>query len=397
MIRLTVLTTSFPLSPDSVSGLFIQRLVTHLPAAIETTVITPCATTPIRSQAQSCFKLHCFRYAPVSWQRLAQQPGGIPVALRKRKSLYLLVPFFLMAMFLACLRVARKSDVIHAHWSVNGVVAGLAGWLTRTAVLTTLRGEDVNRLERSRLSALFLRLCLLLNRRVVTVSSALRRTVARRYPAQAHKLVMIPNGVDGTLLSLRPRGGGDGIRLLTIGSLIARKGVDQVLVALSQLPGSPGVELTIIGDGPERTALESLAISLNLASQVRFAGGVPPDQVPRHLERADIFILASHSEGRPNVVLEAMAAGLPVIATHIEGTDELIEDGETGLLFEPGRPNQLARRIATLVENPELRKRLGTAARQFIIDNRLSWQETARFYAGLYRELVPQAKRKGIA
>lgn len=389
-MRITILTTSFPLVPGSVSGIFIRRLVTHLPADIQTTVITPCTTVPLGNIGEEHFTLKCFRYAPSALQHLAHEPGGIPVALRNNKLFYFLLPSFIVAMFLACLRSARQSDLIHANWSSNGLIAGLAGCLMRTPVLTTVRGEDVSRLSSSRFNAALMYLCLLMSRRVVTVSEAIYHSIVRRFPNRAHKVCLIPNGVDETFLAVRPGRKSGKVHLLTVGSLIPRKGIDQILYAMSRLGESANLVLSIVGEGPERSRLESIVTSLALEPRVQLLGRMAPERMGEVLARADIFVLASHSEGRPNVILEAMASGLPVVASRIEGVDELVNEGTTGLLFEPGEVEDLSAKITVLARNARLRQQMGEAARQFIVQQQLLWRQTAERYAELYRQLVAE-------
>jgi len=112
------------------------------------------------------------------------------------------------------------------------------------------------------------------------------------------------------------------------------------------------------------------------------------DDIPSYLSDSDIFVLASWSEGRPMAVIEAMAAGLPVIASNIEGVNEIVQNDVTGLLFEPGDETQLAKHIANLSSDPEMRKRFGQAGRQYISDNKLLWSDTARQYEDIYCTVI---------
>jgi len=389
-MKVAVLTTSFPLTPDSMSGIFIYRLMAHLPREIQTTILTPSAK---KSPAPNTplFKLKCFRYAPSPWQILAHGPGGINAALKRNKLLYLLLPLFLVSMFSACVRLARKNDLLHANWSINGVIAGLAGKITHTPVITTLRGSDVNNIHASKTYRALLRLCLSLSRYTVTVSEAILQLVASEFPQYANRLIFIPNGVENTFLDIETRNPDGHIRLLYVGSLVPGKGIDQILYALKQLEDLHNVSLSVVGDGPERSALELLTNTLGLSSQVRFHGFVPPHQIETYYQQTDIVILASFSEGRPNMVLEAMAAGLAVIASKIAGVEELINHGQTGILFTPGNVDELAQAIRVLSTDALLRKDLGGAAKNYIVENKLTWEETGHNYAGLYKKAFNSA------
>ncbi|HJW70881.1 MAG TPA: glycosyltransferase [Candidatus Binatia bacterium] len=150
----------------------------------------------------------------------------------------------------------------------------------------------------------------------------------------------------------------------TIGRLEDRKGHDQFLVAMQTLAttgnGSRPQGL-IVGDGPLRAALEAQARGLGIADGVRFTGTVA--DVRPLLEAMDVFVLPSWAEGMSNALMEAMAAGRPVVATAVGGNSEVVADGKTGVLVPPGKPEAIARAVAELLKDPDRAARLGSAAR----------------------------------
>src|SRR5439155_15667771 len=154
------------------------------------------------------------------------------------------------------------------------------------------------------------------------------------------------------------------LRVLTVGRLLALKGFALALeaVALRRAAGSP-VHLTLVGDGPERERLERLASDLGIDGDVTFAGAVPSDRIHAYYAAADVFCLSSLAEGIPIVLMEAMATGLPVVATRVAGIPELVRDGESGLLVAPGRGDVLAEALRRLADSQELRGAMGSAAR----------------------------------
>lgn len=391
-MRLAVVTTSYPLTPDSVSGVFVARLIENLPPSVSATVITPAARATGAGSGMHRVAIRCFRYAPRRLQTLAHEPGGIPVALRTRTWAYLLLPGFLLAMFASCLRHGRSTDIIHANWAICGCIAGLAGKLLHVPVITTLRGDDVTRAQRSLADRMILLLCLYWSHAVVTVSRSIETWIQEQYPHHAAKTCTIENGVEDVFLEL-PAGrditpGEPRLRLLAVGSLIARKGVDQIIAALHRLPERGQTTLTIVGDGPEREHLIELARGSGLQRHVEFTGALAPSVIPREFARAHVFVLASHSEGRPNVILEAMAAALPVVASNIPGVNELVEHGHTGLLFRPGAIDELTQHLLALARDATLRDRLGRAGRDSILQRRLRWRATAAQYYRLYTTLM---------
>lgn len=388
-LTVAVITTSFPVEPGLISGIFIEKLVRYLGKWAAVTVVAPACVNPERlSPTEPAYRLRCFRYAPKALQRIAHSPGGIPVALKRQPLFYWLLPLFLGSMLIACFRVSGKVSLFHANWSMSGLIAGFAGWIAGVPVVTTLRGSDVSTLKTTKIDRLILKTCLVFSRKIVTVSDAIRIRLVREFPQFSDKLITIPNGVDEALLQFPIKRKSTSVcRLVSVGNLVSNKGFATILEALN-LHRDNSLHLGIVGDGAEKNHLEEITSAYGLSKNVRFLGSLAPDAVAEELRNSDIFVLASFSEGRPNVVLEAMAAGVPVIASDLEGIRELIEDAKTGLLFEPGNSRQLAACIGRLASDSALRLEIAEAARDFIVRNDLLWSATARRYAALYREIV---------
>ncbi|RBO53186.1 colanic acid biosynthesis glycosyltransferase WcaL [Rhodovulum sp. BSW8] len=152
--------------------------------------------------------------------------------------------------------------------------------------------------------------------------------------------------------------------LLFVGRLAAVKGVPLLLEAMARLRAEhPGARLTLIGDGPERARIEAEAARLGLGDRVVFAGYRSQDEVAGALARSDLFVLPSFAEGVPVVLMEAMAAGLPVIATRIAGIPELVEDGVSGRVVDPGSAAALTAAIGAVLADPGGAARMGAAGR----------------------------------
>jgi glycosyltransferase involved in cell wall biosynthesis len=386
-MHIAIITTSYPLTNESMSGIFIRRLVNNLPDDIRSTIITPSPNYAVAENTDSGTQIQCVRYAPYRWQLLAHRPGGIPVALRNHRGLLLLMPVMLLSMLIACIRNGRHVDLMHANWSLNGVIAGIAGRLVGTPVMTTLRGSDVERLEKSGTSRLLLKWCLQLNRHVVTVSEAINKQVCEAFPQYREKIITIPNGVGDEFLNIPPYLPADNkaITITSIGSLIPRKCMDTLIRAAARVSHEKEIRLNIIGAGPELEALKAVAQKVETRGlTVNFPGNIAPDAIPEQLAATDVFVLASRFEGRPNVILEAMAAGRAVIASDIDGVSELVKHEETGLLFKAGNQERLENHLSKLCTDSEMRKRLGQAAKTFILENGLTWKYSADSYAALY-------------
>lgn len=370
------------------SGIFIQELLHHLPCWIEAIVIAPASVEKMDILQAKKYRLHLIRYGPRQWQRLAHRPGGIMVALRKHKVMYLLLPIFIISMFIKCVRVSRHVDLVHANWSINGLIAGFASLVTGIPVITTIRGSDINNTKTSIVFRVILKWCLALNSKIITVSDAILQKLSCDYPIYRKKLIVIPNGIDADLFVLPfKKEIKQKCHLITIGNIVPNKGMSHILDALYLL-SDMNITLEIIGDGVEKEKLKDEVVRYRLGGSVKFSGFIPHSEIKIKLSYADIFILSSYNEGRPNVVLEAMAAGVPVIASDIEGVRELIKNEVSGFLFEPGNSRELSMRINQLKNDFGLRLRFAKAAREFIVESNLLWPKTGLLYAELYKDIL---------
>jgi len=181
-------------------------------------------------------------------------------------------------------------------------------------------------------------------------------------------------------------------RILTVARLTAKKGLATVYHALRRMCDQGlAVEHTLIGDGDDRPQIMALIQRLGLGSCTRWLGTLPHERVLTHYRRSDLFVLGCEvaangdRDGIPNVLLESMAMGVPVVATRVSGIPELIDSDVNGLLVPPGQPSQLAAAMARLLTDQALRVRIIPEARRRVIqhfDNRICIQDLARIYAG---------------
>jgi len=148
------------------------------------------------------------------------------------------------------------------------------------------------------------------------------------------------------------------------------------------------LELRVAGDGPSKKHLETLVKELGISDQVKFLGFLTEHQVIDELQRADLFVLPSFVEGLPVSAMEAMAVGVPVIATNIAGTSELIEDGQTGILVRPSDPQALAEAVITLISDYQFRLRGAELGRRKVVDEFDIEKETSRLNQYLVESCV---------
>lgn len=212
--------------------------------------------------------------------------------------------------------------------------------------------------------------------RIITVGRAIRDELVR-WGITPEKIEVIPNGVSAELLN----SGSENVPnlpfrnfCLFVGSLTPRKGVSYLLEALA---GVDGVNSVIVGDGREMGALKHQARALGLAERVHFTGALPQRVVSSMYSMADFLVLPSLAEGLPLVIIEAMACGLPVIATRISGVTDIVIDKWNGLLIEPRSVDELRQGIITLRDNPDLRAMMSANAKQ-TISEAYTWAAVTR-------------------
>lgn len=193
---------------------------------------------------------------------------------------------------------------------------------------------------------------------VIATTEELRARAARLAP----RVEIIPNGVDLRLFQPLNAERATGRRVLYVGRLSPEKNLRTVVEATS----SAGAKLQLAGSGPLRADLEAQAKARG--AHVEFLGVVQQAKLPAVYASSDVFVLASFTEGHPKVLLEAMACGLPCVASDCAGNRSLVTDGETGLLFDPHRPEDLAACLRRVLDDPSLAARLGKAGRALVAE-----------------------------
>ena len=149
------------------------------------------------------------------------------------------------------------------------------------------------------------------------------------------------------------------------------------------------LKLSWSGDGPYRTELVQLADTLGVSHKIHFAGSVPYSALPEKYSQADIFTLCSSAEGMPLVVLEAMGSGLPIVASEVQGVEDLVAAGENGVLFAPGDVDGLAQGLISLINDGERRRQMGkTSAARVREYEEYDWKNIAQSYLEIYQQIL---------
>jgi glycosyltransferase involved in cell wall biosynthesis len=332
---------------------------------------------------------------PARLQCLAYQHEGLFETLRRSRLAFVQLPCLLLALMLELFRAARNAAVIHAQWVPTAAIALIVGTLRGIPVVVSVRGADLNSARKSRVARWLTRAVINRVSYVVTVSDEFRDVLLSELGCRK-PVVALYNGVDTAQFHPRDRSACRrelGLPAATpivlyVGSLIERKGVACLIEALASGVSATHVEAYLAGEGPQCASLKALAGRGETRDRVHFLGAVAKDRVYLWMGAADMLVLPSYSEGRPNVVLEALASGTPVVASAVNGTTELITDGEDGLLFRPGDIAGLRACISRVLAEPELATKLAARGPQRIVSLGLTWSDHGRRLLAIYRETL---------
>lgn len=275
-----------------------------------------------------------------------------------------------------------------------GIPSGLVAWWywrkNKIPYIISLRGGDVPGTQPEQLK-LYHSICkpLIKNiwqeaKYVVANSKGLRELASRTMKEKV--ILTIPNGVD--LTTYKPRGekgATESVRLLYAGRVSMEKRLDLLIEALTELKHL-NWKLQIVGEGPELKELKQQVIRNELTERVEFSGWKRQEELVKIYQQADVFVFPSTSEGMPNVVLEAMACGLPVITSKIPGCEELVEDGVNGFLIKPRNKEQLKVALIKLITSPEQRGQFGEQSLMRV--KTYSWEKVGQSYFELLQQIA---------
>ena len=361
--RLLVVTSTFPGRRDDGTPSFVADLAARQALAFDTLVLAPRVPQSASSTSDG-YRVERFAYFPRRWENVAD--GAILENVRAHGWTRAQVPFLILSEAAAIRRAVRKfdPDVIHLHWLVPQGVAGLFGARGRPWVVTThggdlygLRGPWWRALKRAVLKR-------------ASAATAVNADMAHRLRSLGHPprgIHVLPMGADAA--GVRSASTGAEVvpgRIMFAGRLVEKKGVTVLLDALRRLPCDLEWSLDVVGDGPLRSSLEAQAAAL--PGSITFHGQLPQHEVAAMWGRCTVAVFPSvpassgDQDGLPVTLLEAMTAGRPVIASDIPGIDEVVADGDTGMLVPPGDAETLARALGCLLADPARRTRLAGAA-----------------------------------
>lgn len=294
---------------------------------------------------------------------------------------------------LLALHARRRFDIVHCHAAYpQAYVAVTLRQLTGIPYVVRPHGADVlpdEAIRRAPRLATRMSGALTAADAVIAQGDSLR-DVIRGIGVAAERIVTINNGVDAAAFATAEPFPHPRRYILGLGSLVRHKGFDLLVDAYARLR-DPAVDLLLAGGGVEAGALEHQIARLGLSDRVRLLGPVTGDRKASLYRSAEFFVCPSRREPFANVILEALAAGLPVVATDVGGNRELVQPELNGLICQPEAPAALATAMQRLLDEPVVTARFRAAAPPSIVDH--DWPQVAARYVETYRGVVSMARR----
>ncbi len=348
---------------------------------------------------------HPYTYAPTRRLEVFGYAESLRADVAVRRSAFLVAPLAVASGAAKLMALARRSrfDLIHAHWVVPGGAMALpVSWASGLPMVVSLHGSDVFVSEKS---ALFGRAARMAFGRASAVTACSDDLAERsRSLGASPKPITIPYGVSTELFGPRQEDA-RGLRselgleeqtpmVLAVGRLVHKKGFEYLIEAMPRVVSKyPDCRLIIAGQGDLKGELEARAERLNVGERVRFAGDVSRDALPAYYAAATVVAVpsirddAGNVDGLPNVLLEGMASGAPLVASAVAGIPQAVRDGTEALLVAERDPDALATAILALLDSPDRRETLGQAARARARDV-FDWSRVGERFEDVFRSVT---------
>jgi phosphatidyl-myo-inositol dimannoside synthase len=387
-MHILMVTTSYPRTPTDGSAPFIAAIAEGIAKLGHNVDVVLPHHPLLKEKKRNGVSLHTYRVPGDESDPVWGYAQSLEADVRLKKRVY---PLALIAMHRAyrlALNLAKKNrpDLIHAHWVLpNGFIGARLSKTLGLPLVVSLHGSDMYLARKKKIFGSFARWVLKRANAVTACSPDLQE---QAFVLSNRDVALTEYGVDVNLFS--PGGEPQRGAVLAVGRLVHKKGFVELLHAFSQIcKYYKNSTIEIVGNGPLLEPLREKAVQLGITERVRLPGDAQHSDLPDLYRRAEIVAvpsitdLSGNRDGLPNVLLEALASGCAVIASDIPGIRNVIKDHQDGLLVRSGDIDELSSAMVELFRNPELRERLGTAARQRAA-NELSWDVKCKQLERIY-------------
>ena len=387
-MRILTFSTLYPSAVRPTHGIFVETRLRKLveSGSVSARVVVPCPWFPFTSPQFGEYSV------------FARMPRAeIRHGLRVDHPRYLLLPklgmslapltLFAGALPLLRMQIGRGDDfdLIDSHYFYpDGVAAVLLGSMVRKPVVITARGDDLDLISTYAMPRWWIQWAAKHAAGLITVSNGLTRRL-EKLGIPPHRVRMLRNGVDLRVFRPKDRGasrhalGFSRPTLLAVGNLVPKKRQILIVEALAQLPD---IDLAIVGDGPEQQRIERRIRELGIADRVRLLGRKPQEALPSIYSAADLLVHPSSREGWPNVLLESMACGTPVVVAPWDGITDIVGAPAAGRILAEATPSCLAATIRELLAAPPARADTRRYAEGF------DWCSTTNGQIDLFRSIT---------
>lgn len=296
---------------------------------------------------------------------------------------------YIVKSFVESFKLKQQIEIVHAHTANHQVIAValLFSLITHKPYIISCQGSDIRISSRKFLPRIFQIPFLYNAKKIVVVSNEISEILRRKYNIAKRQILVVGTGYDDRITqelgNIRLRAETDrSMRVINVANMRPVKDHITLLESFARLTKSmKGVRLSLVGDGPLRGQLEEFCAQQSI-HDVEFLGKLPHRDVLEHIANSDVFILTSVEEGLPNVIIEALALGKPVIATAVGGIPEVVKDGVNGILVPPKSPEHVAKALERMLSDSGLRRKLGEAAAESVKD--YTWSKIAEKYERIY-------------
>ncbi|MSQ14924.1 MAG: glycosyltransferase family 4 protein [Dehalococcoidia bacterium] len=403
-LKICIVASSYPRFHGDIAGVFVRSLAEELhDLGHEIHILAPYSPL-VAPQFEAEIPVTHFRFAPLKrLHRMGYAEAMINDRELKLRS-YFLIPLYLLCGSLALLRLCREKsfDVINSHWVVpNTPLCLLPSRRAGIPIVTTLHGSDMYLARSSFMVSLAARVSFAKSAGITACSEEMKDG-AMALGAAPDSVHVIPWGVRAGIFKA-----GSGVRwrhtldissgrpvALAAGRVVEKKGFEYLVRAAPDvLRKLPDTVFVIAGQGEQLPYLRDLTRTLGIESSFRFPGLIPWNEMPAILNMCDLFVAPSihdssgNVDGLPTVVLEAMAAGKPVVATRVAGLPLVVRDRVNGFLVDEKDSEQLAEAILTLILDDEMRRTMAAQSLR-IAENELTWRNTALRFQNVFQQAL---------